>query len=87
MCSRYGKGVRSISRLKKYVNVSKISNSLPYNQLLNLELVLNYNTVNFFNLSFNNYKENISLKNQTIARKKLDQRVETTIKKILNQQI
>ena len=60
VCPRYGKGVKSISGLTKYVNACKILISLPCCQSSNPDPVLDYNKTNLLNLPSDNNKESIT---------------------------
>lgn len=61
MVPRCGKNAKSTSGLTRQFNACKIPNFLYYYQFLNPELVLNYNTTNPLNMSFDNNEEDSSL--------------------------
>ena len=57
---RCGKDVKSTTGLTRYINVCKISITLPSCQPSNLELMLDYNIINPLDLPSDNNKKNIS---------------------------
>lgn len=69
--SKYEKDIKPISGLTKHVNTCKIPIFLRCCQLLNLNLILNYNTTNLLNLPLDNNKEDITIKISNNNEKKI----------------
>lgn len=59
---RYGKGVKFISRLTKYINTYKIPIILPRRQTSTLASILKSNTTNYLDLLSDNFEKDISPK-------------------------
>lgn len=60
LCSGCKKTVKSISGLTRYINVCKISITLPTCQPSNSKLILEYNVTNHLNFLLDNSKKDIS---------------------------
>lgn len=61
MCLRYRKVVKSTSGLTRHVNACKIPITLSSCQPFKPTSILKYNTINYPDLSSDNFKEDISL--------------------------
>lgn len=56
---RYGKAVKSINGLTRYIYICEIPIILLYYQSLNLEQVLEYNIINSLDLPLDNNKKHV----------------------------
>ena len=68
---RYEKDVKPISGLTRHINTCKIPIFLICCQLLNSNLILNYNITNLPNLPLNNNKEDITIETSNNNEKKI----------------
>lgn len=71
VCLKYEKGIRSIIKLTRYINVCKILNFLLYCHLSNPEPALDYNTTYLLDLLSDNHKEDISLRRSNNSKKEI----------------